>query len=635
MPRQRLTKTSFTSGEIAPELYGRHDLKGYENGAARLRNVVVKATGGVTRRPGLVFVDTLPGPARLVPFAFNTEQDYLLVFGDATLRVYRDDALVATVATPWSAGQLDHLAWTQNADTLIVCHPDVPPQRITRTSHTAWTVAAFAFDLDKTSNAPLQPYFRFALSAVTLTPSASTGTISLTASAALFTADHVNAWFRLAKKHVRITAVADATHATATVIETLAGTAATDDWDEQAFSAVRGWPVTAAFHQDRLVFGGSRDLPNRIWLSRTAAIGNFNLGTGLDDEGIEFGLLADQVNAVRALHPGRHLQVFTSGAEWMIAGEPLTPAAVQARRQTRIGSPSARALPPCTIDGATLFVAADGRALHEFTYTDLDQAYASADLALLARHLVTGAVDLGFDARRRLVLLPMEDGSLAALTFHRNEQVAAWTRFDTAGAFRRVAVVGDASYLLVQREAGWSVERLDDGCNTDCCLEGTSGAPTDVWSGLAHLDGEGVRVVADGSDLGSVTVAGGAVTLPRPAAAIEIGLAFTHEIVPLPLVLDPAQGGQSAPVRLVRARFRLEATPALAVDMGRGLARVPFAAVGDAGLLDAPPVPFTGDKELRGLGWRRGPDEPLWRVAADAPLPCTILSVMTEAKGAD
>ena len=211
---------------------------------------------------------------------------------------------------PWTAAMLPQLAFTQSADTLLLCHPDMVPQRVTRTSHTAWTVAPWSF--------PREPFYRFA--DATLAASATTGTVTLTASAAVFQPGHAGVRFRLGGKRLLVTAVASATQATATVEETLAGTAATTDWEEAAFSAVRGWPVTLCFHQDRLVLGGSRDLPNRLWLSRTGDLFNFDLGTGLDDQAIEFGVVSDQVNAIRGVFSGQHLQVFTSGAEWMVIG---------------------------------------------------------------------------------------------------------------------------------------------------------------------------------------------------------------------------------------------------------------------------------------------------------------------------
>ena len=79
-----------------------------------------------------------------------------------------------------------------------------------------------------------------------------------------FVAAHAGVRFRVAGKRVVITGVASSTAAVATVEETLASTAATTDWDEAAFSAAHGWPVCLCFHQDRLVLGGSRDLPNRL-----------------------------------------------------------------------------------------------------------------------------------------------------------------------------------------------------------------------------------------------------------------------------------------------------------------------------------------------------------------------------------
>ena len=118
----------------------------------------------------------------------------------------------------------------------------------------------------------------------------------------------------------------------ATVKQTLANSNATKDWEEQAFSSVQGWPRTVAFHQDRLVIGGSRDLPNQLWMSKSADLFNFDLGTGLDDEGIDFAILSDQVNAIRAIFSGRHLQIFTSGTEWMVSGDPLTPTRIQLKR---------------------------------------------------------------------------------------------------------------------------------------------------------------------------------------------------------------------------------------------------------------------------------------------------------------
>jgi hypothetical protein len=106
----RLTKTSFASGEIGPSMLGRIDLRAYENGARRLRNVTVLPSGGVRRRPGLAHIAGLPGKARLIAFEFNTEQAYLLALCDRRLLVFRNGVQVASLATPWTGGQLDDRA---------------------------------------------------------------------------------------------------------------------------------------------------------------------------------------------------------------------------------------------------------------------------------------------------------------------------------------------------------------------------------------------------------------------------------------------------------------------------------------------------------------------------------------------
>lgn len=631
MSRLRTVKTNFTAGEISPELLGRGDLRGYENGAAKLENIFIQPTGGVTRRPGLRHVDAAAGSGRLVAFEFNTEQVYLLLFTDRKMTVYKDGASLAGITTPWTAAQLPEIAWTQNADTLFVCHPEVEPTRITRTAEASWTATSFAFFTESAGRR--QPYHRFADEAVTLQPSGTTGTVTLTASADVFQSGHVGTRVRIAGQEVEITSVSSATVAQGTVQQTLASTAATDDWDEQAFSAVRGYPATVTFHQDRLVFGGSRDLPNRVWMSKTADITNFDLGTGLDDEAIEFGLLSDQVNAIRWVFPGRHLQVFTTGAEWMISGSPLTPTKVQARRQTRVGSSASGNIPPRNVDGATLFVARNRRELREFLFTDVEQAYQSTELSVMARHLFDSPVDQDYDQTNRLLHVVMGDGTIATLTVFRSEQVTAWTVLRTDGAFRSVAVVGDDTYVLVERQGAWSVESFDRSVNTDNCLTGTSAQPATTWSGLDHLEGRTVKVVADGKVRDDKVVSGGAVELDQAAGTVEIGLSYSHVIEPLPPVVATARGpAQGIPVRLVRAVFRLADTRALRVDTGRGPREVPFRRLGVGTVLDTAPASFTGDKVVRGLGWRRGPQPPLWRIEQDTPLSCTLLSVTTEIK---
>ncbi len=625
MPVVKRAKTSFAAGELAPELLGRGDLRAFENGARRLRNVFIQPTGGVTRRPGLRHVMPLPGVARLIPFEFNTEQTYVMVLTDGALRVLQGDAVVATLVGPWTAAMLPQLGFTQSADTLLLVHPEMRPQRVTRTAG-GWTIAPWTF--------ATVPWFRFADAAVTLQPSATIGIVTLTASAAVFVAGHVDAQLRIAGKRVRVLSVLNPQQASAFAEEVLTGTAATVDWDEAAFSGARGWPVSCGFHQDRLVVGGSRDLPNRLWFSRTGDLFNFDAGTGLDDQAIEFGLVSDQVNAIRGVFSGRHLQVFTSGAEWMVTGDPLTPSSIQLNRQTRVGSPVDRLVPPVDVDGATVFVARGGQGVHEFAYTEVSQAYQANDLAILARHIVSTPVSMAYDQRARLLHLVMADGGIGTLTLYRAEQVTAWTRQETAGAFRAVAESDGIVWAVTERDGAFALERFEPGLALDGALTGTAAVAQDEWSGLSYLEGREVGVLADGAPREPGFVVQGQVVIDPPASAVQIGLAYRHEIEPLPPDIISPSGAATGPLRLVAVTFRLLETAALSVDLGRGAEPVPFRRL-DTALLDAAPPSFTGDVTLRGLGWRRDRLRPVWRIAGTTPLPMTLLSVTTEIRMTD
>ena len=574
---------------------------------------------------------------RLIAFAFNTEQTYLLALTGRNLAVYSGDARIADLPTPWTGDEVSQVVWAQSADTLLMTHPDAPPVRVTRallgsgpSAVEDWRVGPWRFleedsrdeDDEPTGTALRQPYHKFADPEITLAPSGTDrdAGITLTASEAVFGRSHVGQRLRLGGRQIEVTAVQSPTRASATVKQTLLSRDATKDWEEPAFSARRGWPATVAFHQDRLVIGGARDLPNRIWLSKSGDLFNFDLGEGLDDDGIEFAILSDQVNAIRAVFSGRHLQVLTSGAEWMVTGDPLTPGNIQLKRQTRIGSPVDRFVPPRDVDGATLFAARNGRELREFLFADVEQAYQSNDLALLARHLIDTPVDQDYDPLGRLFHIVMADGSLATVTVYRAEKVTGWSRQETDGRFLAIAVVDRTVYTVVDRAGGRFIERFDATLSTDSALTGSDAGGKSLWSGLGHLEGRTLAAVADDAVHPPVAVAGGAIALSGPATAIEAGLPFASRIRALPPVVQTVRGAShGSPVRLVEAVFRLLGTRMLRIDTGAGPRTVPFRTLGRTGLLDAAPPAFTGDVAIRALGWLKGAAPPWSLEQSDPP----------------
>jgi hypothetical protein len=217
---------------------------------------------------------------------------------------------------------------------------------------------------------------------------------------------------------------------------------------------------------------------------------------------------------------------------------------------------------------------------------------------------------------------------------YRTEQVEAWTLHETAGLVQSVSVAGDAVYLMVERGGDYFIEQVDDALNMDAALTGEASTPTTLWSGLAHLNGQTVSVVADGRVQSVKTVSAGEVTIDDAALKIEIGLNYTHVIEPLPTGIV-SEAGSSRAVRLIEAVFRVRDTSALRLDTGRGLRDIPLRGFADEELLDAPMPMVSADIKVRAFGWIRDMTKPLWRIEQDLPLPFTLLAVNMEVNAND
>jgi hypothetical protein len=628
-----LIKSGFSAGELDPRLSGRSDLEALGKGAALLDNVLVQVTGGVARRPGMRRVADVPGAIRLVAFD-GQDGGALLAFGPFKVDVLMGDALVATPNTPaaanWSNVQVPQLAVARLGESLLICHPNLEPRQLVRLASGGWQLRRWSFAIPQGAPAPFayrEPFARFAADDVAVQPVKSglaadqpiprDSLVTLNATASVFTALHDGTRIRVKGRQVVIQNVQSSTQAIGLVLEALSDGQTTRDWDEQAFSQAHGFPITVGFWQDRLVVGGTRDLPDAIWMSRTGRYFDFDEGTGLDDEAIRFRLGTERNHAIRALVSGRQLQVFTSAGEWALSGDPLTPATIRADQQTGIGSMVARNVTPVEVDGATLFLSRSGRELREFLFTDDQQAFQAADLAVLARHLLENPVDLAFDPIRRLVLVVKADGSMAAATVDRENGIVAWTRITTNGLIRAVAHLDGRTWLLVSREGTVALEYLDDATGVDGAISFSASPARTVWSGLGRFEGRQVWLVGDGQPVARAVVAGGSAVLPYPVNSLTVGLAFTHTIEPLRTLPLPNRA-QDLRYRTVRMAFRLLGTAALRLDLGAG--PIPQALPTMAG-------GFTGDHAVRVLGWRRGIESAPWRIVQDDPSPFTLLSV--------
>ena len=366
----------------------------------------------------------------------------------------------------------------------------------------------------------------------------------------------------------------------------------------------------------------------------TGAYLDFQQGTA-DDDAFAFKIASDSTNPIRYLAGGTSLIALTSGGEFTVQGgleKPLAPTNAQIKPRRNHGCAPVR---PVRVLDSEMFVQRAGRKLRALGDVDGLDKWGAPDLSVLSEHLTeTGIVDMCWQQEPdSIIWLVRGDGMLASVTYDRDQDVTAWALHDLGGVVESIACIptatADQVWIVIQRTIDGAdvryIERLSLDVRTDSAVVAT-GASATVWSGLDHLEGEAVDVVADGYYAGRFTVASGSITLARAATSVEIGLPFTSELELLPPEIQTGMGsasGHAMSVSEVSVRFH-ETTGCKVQASGATADELTFRQTGNDAL-DQPPAPFSGIKRIECLGWDRG-DAPL-TLSQDLPMPWHVLSV--------
>lgn len=574
-------------------------------------------TNKVTLTDFNVYTQATNSESRLINFEFNTEQSYMLWLTDKNIAVYLNGTHQVDVYNGnITSSMLADINWAQSADTLIIFHEDANPILVQRQgADDYWTSANLTFD-----NIPRHAFTEVTqtgtvLGTGTMTPSATTGTVTLTFSVGAVPATPEGQYFEGNGGRARVLSRTSATVVNAFMEIPFYNTnvVAAADYNylsgyEDAWSTSRGWPISGTFHNGRLWIAGSKNRPTTQWGSRVGLYYDFSLGTQLDDDGIEITLDTDQLNRINNIYSGRSLMTFTSGAEFIIPtqlNEPITPSNVSILRQSRIGSQ--RGLRVQEIEGGIFYVQNGGQSVQEFIFNDVQQAYGNNIISLLSGHLVTDPVDTC--VRRAtstedgtLYALVRGDGGATIATIARSQELASFTDQETDGTFEACGADYNDIYFVVTRNNLNYLERLNDDHYLDASVRTTSGLPATVFTGLSHLNGEDCRVYADDSVLDNVTPSAGSATIERAAEDFcEIGLWFEPLFKDLPV--DRKDTTSSTTIgkllNISQIVLRLYNTASLVVNDKN----VSFRGFG-SNLLDVAPPQFTGIKRILGnRGW--------------------------------
>lgn len=706
-------QNSFNAGELSPQLKGRADLDKYKNGCDTLENFLPQIFGPARKRPGTRFVIETKDSSkrsRLVPFEFNLTQAFALEFGDEYIRFHTAGGTVETspgvpyeIVSPYLDTDLSGLNFAQSADVIYIAHPDYPPYKLARLGATNWTITQVLFTRP--------PFNDRNFTSTTLTASATTGSITLTASANLFTADDVGRFYSLAvipesfytewesgvaitigdirqnqgrvyqaansavttgsfpplhasgtesdgsvswtyigdgTGYVQITAFTSATLVSATVIQTLSSTAATTRWAIAAWSDQDGWPRTVTFYEDRLWFAGSASKPQTLWASVTGDYENHTYGTA-DDDALNYTINTQDLNTISWMVPGKVLAVGTTSGEFTLRAndisQPVTPTSIIIQPQTTYGCLGT--VRPLRVANTILFVQRAGRKVREYTYNFETDSYVAPNMNVLAEHITQGGVvDMTYQQEPfQIVWVPRADGTLLGMTYERAEDVVGWHRHDVGGEVESVVALPhwdgdqDALWMIVKRTIDGGtvryVEYLEKYLSdeyaffVDCGLT-YDGAPTDTITGLDHLEGETVAILADGAVHPNRTVVGGSITLQREASVVNVGLAYTATLKGMPIEAGAQDGvAQGKTQRVNNIVMRL-------FETGPGLWYGPDVDTMDelhlrssGNPMDEPVPLFTGDTEFKPWPGQYQQGAQL-TVQHRLPTPCTIVALMPQ-----
>ena len=577
MPIVFQTQNSFTAGELSEKMDGRVDFAKYSSGLSTLENMIVLPQGGVTKRGGTKYINsgkTNTSKVRLVSFEFSVTQAYILEFGHQYIRFYKDQGIIESggspveVATTYTEAELFDLQFTQSADTLYIVHKDHAPATLTRSSHTSWSLA----------------------------------NISFTAAPAAWTTNN--------------------------------------------------YPQVVTFYEQRLWFSATPNEPQTLWASKSGDYTNFTTGTA-DADSLDYTIATDQVNAIRWLSPGKVLMVGTAGGEFKVSAsaldEAITPTNVRIIRESTYGSDFVAAE---RIGNSVLYIQRAGFSLRQLVYSFENDAYVSPELTLLADHVSDGGLTaLDHSSNPHLMVWATRgDGQLVCLTFLQDQDVFAWHRHiiggtsDAAGndaIVESVAVIPGADgerydevwvsvlryvngavarHIEVLQQGYDSADGLDKAFYVDSGLT-YSGAATTTLSGLDHLEGETLQVLANGSTHPDVTVSSGSITLTRSVTEASVGYGYSAKLATMSLEGETTLGHKKNASLI---NFNLLNTLGLKVGKSfSDLDIIPFRSSADE--MDESVGVFTGIKEIVFNG---GFSKIVKiHVVHDQPLPLTILSL--------
>lgn len=715
MPSFVYTQDSFNGGEISPGLRGATRFAKYYSSAERIENYIVTKEGNARYREGFAFIKATKSnnKAILKKFISVNDEKYLLAFTEDYLTLYRDDVQVAEISSPYKETDLFNIQEDQEKDALYLSDGIHAPYKLLKTATDTFTLTPIEFDYP--------PFIAENLTPVTIQASATTGTITLTASTSLFLSTDIYRYVKIrsggSDGYAKITSYTSPTVVNATVITTLPTTSPVDTW---SFSPV---PASVHFFQARLFYGSITDLWGSKLPSDDGTTNYEDFTTGSSEEDAFIFTSAVMSPGIRWL-ASNDKTLFGASRDKVFNLGPSDSAAVISILNPpdikTIATDGSNRVPTVLKNNITFFINSSGERLNTLNYSFEIEGYDVIDTNVISERILnSGITQIAFqESKEDIAWCVRNDGILTGLNYLPDQSVIPWFRIKIDGEIESVTTLPtltgeDRIYVVSKRTINSStvryIEYLDnyqimpnildyftgtpnktsdntnyefaiwqaqkeynnvdsfikiDGsdstistqtmtpgatggsditftaggaifsssdvgreiwektatgvasitsyisatqvkCNIISDFASTSTIAAGNWyftnntfGGLTHLEGEDVTVISDGAELpDTYTVSSGAITIPKQASQVTIGLKYIGIIKLLPIQGGSANGNSRIKPQLIN-RFGISTLDSIGGEIGTNIYNLVEILYGPPRVNGRAVLPFTGIKEV-------------------------------------
>lgn len=583
-------QAAFNGGEISPSLYNRVNIDRYQSSVKLAKNMFIRAHGGAEKRPGSYYVCPQKyndKPSRLKRFQFSETQGYCLEFSEKMMRVLskggvviKDDGTEFELATPYTIDDVWQMKFEQSADVIFITHPVHCPAMLKRYGHADWRLEDMVFVPKTTAPQGIEFYaanigapieFQYKITAI----HEKTGEESLPVMVAGQANKELSATntIRLRWEAVEgckkyniyrrsqgmfgwISTVIDDRAKDSTEKLELTDNNIKPDFDatppleRNPFKGAGDYPSCAGIFEQRMAMGATLNDFELVEMSKAGAYNNFTMSNPIvDDDALSIRAAGSKVNTIYYFLPLNELLVMTLNGIWKIEhGSDSNIISGKSSRFKKQNNYPCDNMEPQIIGNTALFFSDNH--IRTLGYMLESDGYDGNDISIFATHLFDGrkVVDWTWCSSVSLMWIAFEDGGAATLTFVKEHQLNAFTRYETDGWFESVESVNEdgeeSVYTGVIREINGVPTRMierfivkqqiekieDDFIYLDCAAGLKAETPVSHIEGLDYLEGREVGIMVDGGFQGIKTVKSGAIDLDVPGRDIKIGLLYEAKL---------------------------------------------------------------------------------------------------------